>query len=427
VLGILFLALALALNPWSVASWLSADGSLDGAGARVIVWGQCLVLAAVGLLLLRRGRRALLGLLAAALAAAAGLGVAEIGFRLVDPFPYISWHEERRIADRNPNASQYDPEIGWVGTPGIEIEFATRHSRTTVRHNAQGFRDIEASMRSAEKPALVFLGDSFTWGFEVEFDEMFVQLLRDDFPEHEVFNLGHRAYGTDQALLTFRRWRSERPLARVVLLFCENDLADNAGYLRWQRPKPYFEPVDGRLELRNVPVPPSDWAERPATFEASPSPLERFAALAYRSHLVHDVCFRLSTTGIIRWDLEPSRQVGGEASRPAHLAVEGIDPLGLAEALIAELAWSAAERGAPLSVVAIPHKAQFEPGSGYRPYQERLKPGCRAAGADYLDLAPAFAQTRLRTYFRTGMHWNPRGHRVAAEALTGHLRAVLAR
>jgi len=124
-----------------------------------------------------------------------------------------------------------------------------------VQHNRLGHRDIEPERRSAGKPAVVFLGDSFTWGYEVTLEEMFVNRLRGRISTLALFNLAHPGYGTDQSLLTFRHWRDERPLRLVVLMFGENDHLDNNNHIRYGRPKPKFEIVDHRLVLGNVPVP----------------------------------------------------------------------------------------------------------------------------------------------------------------------------
>ncbi len=177
-------------------------------------------------------RRLFLGLKAALLRGALVLGavslalvLAELGYRIFDPFPYFSPWEINK--NQHGNLTEYHPRLGWSGVPGGSARFTTENASVSLQHNASGFRDIEVEERSPGKPAIVFLGDSFTWGYEVEFDEMFVSLLRERRKDFEFFNLAHRGYGTDQALMTFRGWQSERKLHRVVLMFSENDVADN--------------------------------------------------------------------------------------------------------------------------------------------------------------------------------------------------------
>ncbi len=136
-----------------------------------------------------------------------------------------------------------------------EAEFVTRNNRVWLAHNQLGFRDIEHDESSSEKPAIAFLGDSFTWGYEVEFEEMFVNRLRGRFPGYDVYNLAHRGYGTDQAYLAFKNWETERPVALVVLMFSENDVGDNSTDFNYAKPKPKFVVEQDELILTGVPVP----------------------------------------------------------------------------------------------------------------------------------------------------------------------------
>src|SRR5262252_3294345 len=116
-----------------------------------------------------------------------------------------------------------------------------------VGDNGHGFRDIEHKDSGDKKPAIVFLGDSFTWGFEVESAQMFVNRLRDRLPGYEIFNLAHRGYGTDQEFLTFKQWSDNPPLKFVFLMFCENDVDDNNSSVRYDKPKPQYQLVEDKM------------------------------------------------------------------------------------------------------------------------------------------------------------------------------------
>ena len=116
--------------------------------------------------------------------------------------------------------------LGWSGVPSGIAPFVTPNSKTLLKNNRFGFRDIEHTEDSG-KEAIVFLGDSFTGGYEVNFNEMFVNILRPKLPHYEIFNLSHRGHGTDQQLLTFKHWRYDGPIKLVVLMFSENDFRDN--------------------------------------------------------------------------------------------------------------------------------------------------------------------------------------------------------
>ena len=86
--------------------------------------------------------------------------VIELAYRFFDPFPYFSPQEIN--ATNHGNLSQYDPDLGWSGVPDGEAVFVTKNNRTHLKHNSQGFRDIEHPENSG-KAAIVFLGDSFAF------------------------------------------------------------------------------------------------------------------------------------------------------------------------------------------------------------------------------------------------------------------------
>ena len=237
------------------------------------------------------------------------LAVAEIGYRVIDPFPYFPESEVNRT--EHGNLTEYDPLLGWRGVPGGRARFTTKNASVWLQHNAEGFRDIEPEERSPDKPAIVFLGDSFTWGYEVEFDEMFVSLLRERREDFELFNLSHRGYGTDQELMIFRDWRSERRLERVVLMFAENDVADNNSDWRNRKPKPRFELGEGGLRLTDVPVSEVPEWDSEAESESSGSPDESsLGEWLLRSHLYRDVELRI---GEITEPGEPGEAESGVA------------------------------------------------------------------------------------------------------------------
>src|SRR5262249_27566101 len=153
--------------------------------------------------------------------------VMELGYRVLDPFPFFRLDEINNTWGAAHPLAMYDSELGWKGVPKARAEYATLNGRVSIALNAYGFRDLEHEDQKADHPPIVFLGDSFTWGYEVEFDDMFVTKLRNSLPAYEIFNLAYEGYGTDQELLTFKRWHHNGPLELVALMFCENDVEDN--------------------------------------------------------------------------------------------------------------------------------------------------------------------------------------------------------
>lgn len=347
------------------------------------------------------GLRALRLNLALALATFVACGLLiEAAYRLFDPFPYFPPSEVNR---ERGHLTRYDPELGWRGTPGAKEALITENSKVWVEHNSLGFRDVEHQTAPPLKDAVVFLGDSFTWGYEIETDAMFVNRIRRRLPGYEVFNLAHRGYGTDQSLLAFRAWRYPGRLRLVVLMFCENDFEDNASSIRYNAHKPFFELSGDQLLLANVPVPPTDkWRDKGPPPEPA---LEERLLVALSSQFLHDVYFRLKHV---------RRERAPDYERKAELVP-------LTARIVRQLRDEVSARQGKLLFVAIPSKRQFRHEPGFAPYQQRIQEPCDRLGVPFLDLAPAFEHSFLRTYFRIGDHWNGHGNAIAAQALLEHL------
>lgn len=335
-------------------------------------------------------------------------GLLELGYRSFDPFPYVPpWEVEHRFT----RLTEYDPLLGWRGVPGARGELVTENARVTIQHNSQGFRDIEHVPAKPPKDAIVFLGDSFTWGYEVTAEDMFVNRLRPRLPGFEIFNVSHRGWGTDQELLALRQWSYRGRLRLVVLMFCENDIEDNNSDFRSAASAPKFSIVHGELVLGNVPPPRVAGWDEPLPPPRRPSLGERLASIPLRSQLLHDVWFRL----------QQFRESGEQ--RPV---LANRQPMKLTRRILEQLRDEVVARGGRLVVVAIPAWREFAGGGRYEPYQPKLERACDHLAIDFLDLAPALKASFFRTYNRLGRaHWNRNGHRVAAQAIEEFLRPRL--
>jgi len=154
--------------------------------------------------------------------------------------------------------NEFDSALGWTKRPGAKVTRKTSEYEVTFEMNSLGMRDDE--LASPEKPAgrfrVIALGDSFTLGFAVEREDLFVDLLeawwRAEGRDVEILNTGTEGYSTDQEA----RWMLEHGdefAPDLVLLFpYENDIYWN-GQERYQRlPKPRFNPdgtpATGELE-----------------------------------------------------------------------------------------------------------------------------------------------------------------------------------
>jgi len=99
---------------------------------------------------------------------------------------------------------------------------------------------------------VVVLGDSYTWGWGVEHDEIFCEVAEKEMGKTEFFNLGVNAYGTDQEYLLFKKLGMKFSPELTVLAFYHNDIFDN---YRNDSHKPNFRLIDGKLFLTVKPKP----------------------------------------------------------------------------------------------------------------------------------------------------------------------------
>ena len=197
--------------------------------------------------------------------------------------------------------SRHDPRIGYSYRPGASMTLPTPDGRAyRVRINGQGIRsdrDFTTDVPPG-KFRIAALGDSLTAGLFCENRERFTERLEAERDDLEVINFALEGTGTDQQLLIF-----EDQMLRFdfdLMLFCpyvENIRRNLLDYRlaidpnstdRMLVPKPRFELVDGRLELRNVPVPD----ERLPLEQAGGDRLER-APVAARTNRVKTLAHRM--------------------------------------------------------------------------------------------------------------------------------------
>ncbi len=152
---------------------------------------------------------------------------------------------------------RFDSEVGWSPTPSTKTTFSELRT-IRVSNNSEGLRDIEHD--STFKPTLLFVGDSYVWGYNVEADERFTEILRRRLPSYRIVNAGVSGFGTDQEYLWLRRlWPRFEP-SIVILIYCAgNDREDNSLSRRYEG---YFKPYivrteSGHWEWRQLPVPKS--------------------------------------------------------------------------------------------------------------------------------------------------------------------------
>ena len=148
----------------------------------------------------------------------------------------------------------FDEELGWRNIPNWTASTSGR--RLTI--NSKGLRDHEYPYEKPPgKKRVLVLGDSYTWGYGVENDAIFTEvlerLLEKDGKPWEVLNSGVSGYGTDQEYLWFKREGVKyQPDLVVVAFFVLNDPNNNIGSIQYSLGKPVF--LDTNLTRIQPPV-----------------------------------------------------------------------------------------------------------------------------------------------------------------------------
>lgn len=318
--------------------------------------------------------------LVVAIATALGLALAEGLTRLLVP----AFEPSGRFA--------FDHEIAGLvlarpGTVARQVKNAGDYD-VAVRINRHGLRDSR-DIAMAQPEDLVVVGDSFAWGWGVEESQRFSDLLEAK-TGRRTFNL---STPTDldgyAALLAYGEALGAR-LGRIVIAVCmENDL------------RLYGAPTSP--EAAASPVWPADWKlwlER------------RSAAYLFVTAAVHQT----------PWLRDAAVRVGLVVPNLAGIALNDDVPEIVDSSADALRAIAARH---PTLVVLIPSRALWTGAS--RAVEDRIHRGFVAAlsarGVETLDLRAAFeaGEAPLSFHFANDGHWNPRGHRLAAEAIARRL------
>lgn len=152
-----------------------------------------------------------------------------------------------------------DPTFGWVHIP----DSSGRHRKplaydVTYTIDARGHRVTDGAY---DRPKVLILGDSLTFGQGVEDSEPYPAILQGQFPGYKVINGGVSAWGTTQSLLQLEQQIQEHDdIELVVYSIIDDDF--NRNYLRktWlehiQKSRglqvPYYDVVDGKLVFQGL-------------------------------------------------------------------------------------------------------------------------------------------------------------------------------
>jgi hypothetical protein len=166
----------------------------------------------------------------------------------------------REVATSRPLAervhTEYDEELGWINIPNIYIEDMYGPG-IYVKTNSQSFRnnkDFGVSVPS-NKIRVICSGDSFTFGYGVDNEHTWCQLLASVNERLEPINMGQGGYGVDQAYLWYKRDGTKLEHDLHIFAFITDDFErmQSGNFLGYG--KPVLVVQDGGLVTSNVPVP----------------------------------------------------------------------------------------------------------------------------------------------------------------------------
>jgi hypothetical protein len=301
-----------------------------------------------------------------------------------------------------------DPELTWVNKPGLRVsrEWGGRH--VLIRTDGQGRRVPDAlAYRADTEPVdaglIVFAGDSYVFGNEVNAEETFVHLTGQSSPPRRVVNLGVGGYSLGQtcgALLRFMG-NGARIGRAYLAVYLGNDIEYGASQSRTLR-------VDRYGYLRDNST-GALWVANARSFAVRHSRLVFYLGVAWQ---------RLSS-GL--------RSGGSGATQPADRWIYDAklftrERLDDHRHVLASLRDAARAQSVPVTVVLIPEKDQVYGSLSDLP-NRMMSAMLTDLGMPVIDLLPAMRAARDRPLWNEGIqaHLSPEGHRLVAAILRDDL------
>jgi hypothetical protein len=322
---------------------------------------------------------------------------------------------------------EFHPRYGWRGEPGSE--FVLKQTMTDdwdrYTHNDRGFRDtVDSGDRS-----IVFLGDSYVWGWLAGDDATIPYLLDRETPGTAVHNYGQPGYSTAQELLLYRDVAERRDHELVLLGYYANDPRDNLGVTLGGEPypkRPRFELAsNGSLVLAKEP--------RNVSLSETRSPPDGAVPAVKQFLNRHTVSYSYLAPRAVQL-----ARVLGLVEAPGYPSLPEAEVdyrMRLTRAHLAAIADTAARNDADVLLVAIPPEGVTDPrrrSGAYSPsYWDRQTRMLRDLAGDrenvgLVELQPVLAEEIRdggKVYGERDAHLTEYGNRVAARVVYDRLAA----
>lgn len=338
-------------------------------------------------------------ILALLVSAVLAFGVAEIGLRLLGFAPPAI-------------NTEGDAALGWRKQANSTILQKSGEYEVTIKTDAHGLRDDYNDADVPPKPAgttrMLFLGDSFTLGYTVAREDLFVDLVEeawlDEGRKVEIVNAGTQAYSTDQALVWLAEHGAQFDPDVVVLFPYENDIWWNAQPTYLGQEKPLFDDQGARTSGELAVRPPRGW----------------FASTAVGNLLRKKAKMpRLKVEGLKPMAVE-------DTSRLVNPPTTTLDAEARTEVLIQKLADATSALGAKFAVCPLPSREAVTPPEDLpaaldpvRPYRLFLEAAgaANAVTVEPLGALESAAKKGWTPYYERDFHLNAEGNLVLAQVV----------
>lgn len=314
-----------------------------------------------------------------------------------------------------------DPVLGWKLAPAWTGGHTHHDFTATYEVDVDGGRKDPAPVSGPKKPQVAVLGDSFTFGLGVADGETFLSLMnRDESNGFRYLNRAVPGYSTDQQSLQLEMLiKSSKPAAVLLVVYLANDLLDNNfGFpIQLNAAKPYYELLDGKLSLRNSPVP---------DVKKGPEELSRtlMSVVLGEEAIKANPWFAIESRSML---VKTARQALGSSEPWVDGAGARLRPmLHLFEAIVDGMNARCEAGGVPFGMVLLSGRSLVEePRSLSGRYQEffrrEIASWARNRHISMIDVSTAmkalYQSKPGRWYFAHDGHLNQDGHRVVAGIL----------
>lgn len=344
------------------------------------------------------------------------------------------------------NHQQYDPYLGWVNRPGVSgTNYGPDNRQSRLVINSRGLRDREIEyLKPPGLKRIVVLGDSFAWGYGLNAEERFSDLLDQEFPGTQAINMGVVGYSTDQECTFFEREGIKYDPDLVILLVHDTDIFHNGLRANYGKAKPYFTLWEDKLERHGIPVPRED--------DVFPEERDKEKVSPPTSGDSGFLCFvkKILLTRFRLYQLLSERLKMIEPVRRLLVRIKMVEPgraveedVSLTGAIIERMRKKAEEGGVGLLVLLVPSKEVINyhllGGSGKKRLlkikdteiirREEAVRGLsvllQGAGIPVIDLTVPFIETSARginLYFVYDNHWNGEANKFTAGLIAAYLR-----